>query len=528
MGNMARPQEPMLQPPQENWSIAKPAIRAKGGIVVAQNARAAAVGAEVLAAGGHAVDAAVATAFALGVLEPWMSGIGGAGLLVHGAADGRVEVVDFTAVAPQALDPLQYKLIGGVSDELFAWPLVAGDRNLKGYASICVPGAVDGLGLALERYGRLSFAEVIAPAAALAEEGLPVDWYTALQIALGAADLAEFESSRVVFLPGGLPPVPAQAGTAKRLPLPALAATYRRLQQAGRRDFYEGEIAKAVLADLKPGGSAIGAADLAAYRARIVAPLRLDYRGARLHAAPALTGGPTYVEAMGAIAGRLSGRADAAAFILYAESVRAAFARRFAELGHAMPAASNTTHLSVVDRAGNMVALTNTLLARFGSKVVLPRTGIPMNNAMMWFDPTPGRANSIAPGKRPLANMCPVVATRDGAPLFALGACGGRRIIPAVAQLTSFLLDLGLSLDAAFALPRLDASTPAVVCDARLGPGIIDALARRFPVEVVEETVYPAHFAMPSAVMRAAEGGHHGATHALSPAAAAIAEPSPD
>ncbi len=515
----------MLLPPQENWTVAKPAIRAEGGIVVAQNARAAAVGAEILGAGGNAADAAVATAFALGVLEPWMSGLGGTGLLVYGAAQGSVEVVDFTALAPQALDPRQYKLAPGTSDDLFAWPLVEGDRNVKGYSAICVPGSVDGLGLALERFGRLSFAEVIAPAVALAEEGLPVDWYTALQITLGAAELVEFASSCAVFLPQGLPPVPPQVGPSKRLPLPALAATYRHLQHAGRRDLYEGDLAQALLADLKAGGSAIAAADLAAYRAHIVAPLTLDYRGARLHAAPGLTGGPTYARALGAIAGRVSGRADAEAFILYAESLGAAFAERFRAMGHALPAASNTTHLSVVDRAGNMVALTNSLLSRFGAKVVLPRTGIVMNNAMMWFDPTPGRANSIAPGKRPLANMCPVVATRDGAPLFALGACGGRRIIPAVTQLTSFLLDLGLSLDAAFAAPRIDASTPAVVCDARLGRGIIDALAQRFPIEVVEATVYPPHFAMPSAVMRAAAGGSLGATHALSPAAAAIAEP---
>jgi len=516
----------MPLPPQESWTVAKPAIRAEGGIIVAQNARAAAVGAEILAAGGNALDAAVATAFALGVLEPWMSGLGGTGLLVYGGAQGEVAVVDFTAVSAQALDPRLYPLAAGTSDDLFGWPLVEGDRNVKGYAAICVPGSVDGLGLALERFGRMSFAEVIAPAAALAEEGLPVDWYTVLQIALGAAELAEFDSSRAVFLPQGSPPVPTQSGLPKRLPLPALAATYRRLQQAGRRDLYEGELAQTLLADLKAGGSVIAAGDLAAYRARIVAPLTLDYRGARLHAAPGLTGGPTYARALAALAGRISGRADAEAFILYAESLRAAFAERFRAMGHAMPAASNTTHLSVVDRAGNMVALTNTLLSRFGSRVVLPRTGIVMNNAMMWFDPTPGRANSIAPGKRPLANMCPVLATRDGVPLFALGACGGRRIIPAVTQLTSFLLDLDLSLDAAFAAPRIDASTPAVVCDARLGPGIIEALAQRFPIEMVEATVYPPHFAMPSAVMRAAEGGHVGATHALSPAAAAIAAPS--
>ena len=121
-------------PPQESWTIAKPAVLSEGGIVVAQNARAAAAGAEILAAGGNAVDAAVATALALGVREPWMSGIGGVGLLVYGeAATGRVEIVDFAAQAPLALDPARYPAAAGVSDELFGWPRVEGDRNLRGY-----------------------------------------------------------------------------------------------------------------------------------------------------------------------------------------------------------------------------------------------------------------------------------------------------------------------------------------------------------------------------------------------------------
>ena len=396
-------------------------------------------------------------------------------------------------------------------------------------ASICVPGTVDGLGLALERFGRLPLAEVMAPALRLAEEGLPVDWHTALSIAISAAELAEFESSRAVYLPGGLPPVPPSSGAPKRLPLAALAATYRRLAEAGRRDLYEGALADAMLTDLRTGGSAISAADLAQYHARIVEPLALGYRGVRLNAAPGLTGGPTYARAMAGVDARLPGAMlgypGADAFIAYAEALREAFAERFAALGHAMPPASNTTHLSVVDRDGNMVALTNTLLSRFGSKVVLPRTGVTMNNAVLWFDPVPGRANSIAPGKRPLANMCPVLATRNGVPWLALGACGGRRIIPAVAQLTSFLIDFGLPLEEAFTMPRIDASEASILCDDRLAPEIIAALAARFPVEIVEATVYPPLFAMPSAVMRDAGGLNTGMTHILSPVAAAVAVP---
>src|SRR6185437_7886952 len=226
---------------RENWVPTKAAKVSAEGIVVAQHGRAAAAGAEILAAGGN---------------------------LVYGDAASRaVHVVDFGLVAAQALDPGRYKLTGGTSGELFGWPLVEGDRNVKGYESICIPGSVDGLGLALERFGRKSLAEVMAPAIRIADEGLPVSWYTTLSIAIAAAELSEFAGSRAVFLPNGLPPAPASDFSLRHLPRPDLAATYRRLAEAGRRDFYEGELAAAILADLHDGGSVISASDLAAYHA---------------------------------------------------------------------------------------------------------------------------------------------------------------------------------------------------------------------------------------------------------------------
>ena len=469
----------------------------------------------------------MATAFALGVVEPWMSGLGGAGYLVYGDAASRtVEIVDFGLIAAKALDAARYKLTGGTSAELFGWPLVEGDRNVKGYESICVPGSVDGLGLALERFGSKSLAEVMAPAIAIADAGLPVSWYTTLSIAVAAAELNEFASSRAVFLPNGLPPAPASDGSLRHLPRPDLALTYRRLAAAGRRDFYEGELAASIVADLKAGGSAISASDLAAYHAEIVAPHTLDYRGVRLHAAPSLTGGPTFLKAMAGIDRRAGWRPraypDTETFIAYAEAITEAFSERFNTMGYANPA-SHTTHLSVVDRDGNMVALTNTLLSRFGSKVVLPKTGITMNNGMMWFDPRPGGPNALAAGKRPLSNMCPVVVTRGGVPWAALGASGGRRIIPAITQLTSFIVDFSMPLEKAFAMPRLDASGETILVDNRFPPEVIDALAARMKIEIVEESVYPGQFANPSAVMRPASGNRNtGMAHIHSPAAAAV------
>jgi len=460
-----------------------------------------------------------------------MSGLGGAGFLLYGDARAKeVHLVDFGLVAAAALDPARYQLTGGASADSFGWPLVEGDRNLKGYESICVPGSVDGLGLALDRFGRKPLAEIMAPAIRLAEEGLPLDWHATLAIAVAARELAELGSTRAVFLPDGLPPAPAPDGTRRHLPMATLAETYRRLAAAGRRDFYEGELAGDLLADLAAGGSPIAASDLAGFHAQIREPLALDYHGVRLHAAGGLSGGPTFLAAMQGIGRRMGWEPqsypDAQAFLIYAEETRRAFAERFRTLGHANPG-SHTTHLSVVDRDGNMAALTNTLLSRFGSKVVLPRTGIVMNNGMMWFDPEPGRPNSLAAGKRPLANMCPVLVTRDGTPWAALGASGGRRIIPAMIQLTSFIVDFSMPLERAFAVPRLDASGDTVLCDNRFPPEVIAALAERLPVRVVEESVYPGQFSNPSAVMRPAGSGRNsGMAHVHSPAAAAmVAEP---
>ena len=165
----------------QNWEVRKPGVSSRGGIVASQNATAARVGAEVLAAGGTAVDAAVATAFALAVVEPWNSGPGGTGFMaVHQAGAERAEVVDFGPLSPNGLDPAAFPLTGGMRTELFTWPQVIGDRNMHGPLSFAIPSAVRGYELALERFGRMPWRELVAPAVALARQGLPIVWFTSV------------------------------------------------------------------------------------------------------------------------------------------------------------------------------------------------------------------------------------------------------------------------------------------------------------------------------------------------------------
>jgi gamma-glutamyltranspeptidase/glutathione hydrolase len=278
----------------QNWEIRKPGVSSPGGIVASQNATAAEVGAEILAAGGTAVDAAVATAFALAVVEPWNSGLGGIGfMVVQQAGEERAEVVDFGPISPNGLDPAAYPLTGEMRTELFTWPQVVGDRNMHGPLSFMIPSAVRGYELAVERFGRMPWREVVAPAASLARAGLPVDWFTTVKVASAAADLRRYDESRRIWLPDGLPPICPPDADNVSLPLGRLAETLERLATAGPDDFYRGEIARSIAADTRAAGGVLSAEDLSRYRARVVPALDIPYRGAAFQTAAGMTAGPT-------------------------------------------------------------------------------------------------------------------------------------------------------------------------------------------------------------------------------------------
>ncbi len=484
----------------------------------------------MLGRGGDAVDAAIATSFALGVLEPWMSGIGGGGAMVlYRAAEQRYTVIDFGMRAPASLDPADYPLTGeGISSDLFPWARVRDDRNVHGPFAIAVPGVVDGMRVAHERFATLPWGELVEPAIAFAEAGLLIDWFAVESIASAAADLTRYPASREAFLVNGLPPVPAwSARTEVRLAQKDLAHTLRRLAAAGPRDFYDGELAAAIAADVQAAGGKLSRADLQGYRAREVDPLMIRYRDARVAATPELTAGPTLAHTLRSLQQSLAPgkQPTAAAYAAYAQCLQEAYAYRLTRMGDVDGgrAPGCTSHFCVVDRHGNMAAVTQTLLSIFGSRFVLPATGILMNNGIMWFDTEAGKPNSLAAGKRCLTNYCPVIGER-GARRFALGASGGRRILPAVAQLLSFLIDFDQDLDEAFHLPRIDASEgELVIGDELLSEEVHAALAARFPYVRMRRQTLPFKFACPSGVLHGSSG-NWGATEIASPWADAVPE----
>ncbi len=508
----------------ETWQLNKPAVSAGGGVVVSQHYTASRIGAAVLEAGGNAMDAAIAAGFAIGTVEPWMSGLGGCGnLLFHDGSSGQTHAVSFGVRASDALNPVDYPLKSSdeADSDLFGWPSVVDDSNVFGPRSIAVPGYVAGMNEALSRFGSWPLEEVLQPAIGLAREGMAVDWYASLKISSQARSLSQFESARNIFLPDGFAPVGEWGGPLPRIEITNLAATLERLAKSGAADFYTGEIARSLVKDAADLGANLTATDLENYRVTVTPSDEFAYRQCAIHTVPGMTAGPTLQHALSEIENHAFGDTPVDAdFGAYTSALITAYAHRLKTMGDVGEGSSPscTTHLSVTDRHGNVVALTQTLLSLFGSKVVFPGSGVTMNNGVMWFDPRPGRPNSMAPSKWPLSNMCPAISIGQGK-RRALGASGGRRIMPAVYQLLSFLTDHEMTIGEAAHFPRVDVSGSNIVCvDDRLQPGVTGDLPDGFVVERAPNGVYPALYACPNlAEFDEVTGVSSGAAYVASP-----------
>ena len=480
----------------------------------------------MLQQGGNAIDAAVATGLTLGTVEPWMSGIGGGGCMtIYLAATRSVKVIEFGMRAPLQTQADDYPLAraGTNTADSFNWPKVTGDVNIHGPLSIGVPGHIKGMACALDTFGTWSWQDVIEPACQEAALGLPIDWYSAQKINQSARGLAIYPETSRVYLADGLPPAADPEGLLGRLPLGNLDQTYRHLQVKGPESYYQGELADSLVADLQQAGSRITREDFTDYTLTMDEPLSTAYRDARLFVTGQLTAGPSIIRALNQLEGMYQPQGktpDATAYRCYATALLSAYEHRLAHLGEGADRQSgNTSHLCVADKAGNVVSLTQTIMSAFGSRIMLPGSGVLMNNSMMSFDPRPDGPNSPGGGRRPLSNMCPVILqTADGSTI-AIGGCGGRRILPAVFQLASFLVDYDMTLQDAAHQARLDVSgTNLITFMEQLDPGILAELVAAFKETAIRPNgVNPNLFALPQIVARTAAGKMSGGCFIPSP-----------
>jgi gamma-glutamyltranspeptidase/glutathione hydrolase len=487
-------------------------------------------GADVLARGGNAIDAAVTCAFVEGVVDPHDTSIGGFALLnvqLAGDPPASARILDAPATAGALTAPDMWAS-AYLGPNPGGWGFrLQGRVNESGYRSIATPGAVRGLATMLERWGTISLAEAIAPAARIADEGFRVDhriatyWqspspYPGMPHLLD--DLrANREGARVFLRPDGSP-----HQTNDTIRNPDYARTLRQLAERGADDFYTGDLARRMTEDFARNGGFVTPDDLAGYRVRDGRPTSGTYRGFTIETAPAPHCGPTLLEILNIVEGWEVGALghNSAEYVLrFGLAMKAAFVDRSRSLGDpafvdprvewmtskeraaewraridhgaeigpeadAEPAAAEapgTTHVSVVDAAGNCVALTHSLGGSSG--VVSPGLGFMYNNSMINFHPLPGHPNSIAPGKGRITGMTPTIVSRDGKPVLVIGAPGATRIVTAIAQVIVNHLDFGMSIQEAILAPRFDCQGGPIAFQSRIPGAIVAEVAKRHPAD---------------------------------------------
>jgi gamma-glutamyltranspeptidase/glutathione hydrolase len=482
---------PPAEGPRPPAPLAYP-LRFREAAVVSESILASRAGAEVLERGGNAVDAAVATAFALAVTLPLAGNIGGGGFLVARLPDGRSTSFDFREKAPLASTPRMFLDQEGRYDPA---------RHHAGILSVGVPGSVAGLHLAHQKLGKLPWREVVEPAVALARKGFPLSRGLARSIAGALPSMRKYPASIAQFSKGG-EPLPE----GELLVQPDLARTLERIRDGGPAGFYSGETAELLVKEMERQGGLLTREDLARYRAVERRPIEASYRGYQvLSMPPPSSGGVGLLEMLNILEGfdlRAMGFRSAAESHLLIEAMRRAYADRARFLGdqdrvevpvarliskdHAAsqrktidPARASrsspesfewpaegaeTTHLSVVDRDLLAVSLTTTLEEAFGSRIVVPGAGFLLNNEMGDFNPAAGLTdregligtppNLVEPEKRMLSSMTPTIVARDGKPFLVLGSPGGRTIINTVLEIVVNVIDHRMAIQDAVDAPR--------------------------------------------------------------------------
>jgi gamma-glutamyltranspeptidase/glutathione hydrolase len=528
---------------------------AERGMVASKHPFVGEAGLKMIRRGGNAVDAAVAAAFMDCVVEPAMNGIGGEGVMTIHLASGENVVVDYVGRPAASCTPDMFQLEEETEPGWMGWWKVKGDANVVGHKACTTPGAVAGLATALERYGTLSLPEVMTPAVNVAEEGFVVGWWTASHILNRMRQFSRFPEWRQIFLHEGrwpYKPFTMNLATSEKLVNKDLAKSLRSISEEGPNVFYEGWIAEKIVEEIERGGGLITAEDLARYEPIVLEPEPGSYRGYDVVYDPTHSG-TTMLQILKILEGYdLKGLGFGApeSVHLIAEAIGLAFADRFQYMGDPgwvdvpqrgmvseeyaeelrrrikMDEAGvmtpgdpwpyepeHTTALAVGDGDSNLVAVNQTLVNGFGCGVVIPGTGIVMNNAMYGLNPSPGTANSIDGRKRRIQNVCPTVILKDGEPFMALGAPGGRAIQISVAQVISHVIDHGMGIQEAIEAPRVTRETGTVYVDSRFSAEVKEGLeARGHDIVWVEHEIQ--NWARPVGVLRDfGTGLLHGGVH---------------
>ena len=515
--------------------LAHEEIESDQGMVTAQHRIGAEIGAQVLERGGNAVDAAITTAFAMGVLQPLMNGIGGGGLIVVHMEGGGGGAIDYGMQVPALAGPDTYELDDFLEPPAtasqryahrFSYPRVRENANVEGHTAIATPGTLSGLVEALDKWGTISLDQALSPAIRLAENGFPVGYHLALAVYGSLGHFMKLPATRAIFCPDG---TPLTTGTI--FVQAAHGRSLRHISTDGPDAFYRGEIAQMISDDAAAHGGYLRKEDLAQYRPIVhEKPMLGSYRGYGMKGVSGTCAGPTVFEILNIIENfDLSGLSHGSPELLHliVEAIKLAVVDRFTFMGDVGLNQLLTSTLTskayarerakaldrsaaTAPRAGDLWSVmecsmpdafpapagipldgaikegTTTLATvdkarnavsltqtnySFGG-VVAGGSGIVMNNGMGWCCPIPGTVNSVIPRSKPLNNMTPMILLRDGRFYSALGASGGRRIWTAIVQSIVNHIDFGMSLQEAIQAPRIHVESDDVLMDERLGDGV--------------------------------------------------------
>jgi len=537
---------------ESQYVIAKKYVEkpvAKEGMVVAKHPLAALAGLKILKKGGNALDAAVATHFALGVVEPFMTGIGGGGRCVIRLANGKTYGLLFESMTPGKENPFEpdterQKMMYGINMDR---PACKDDANLYGHRAAAIPGFVKGMCHLVERYGSMELDELIAPAIKYAEDGFILDTYIAKTIAFDMPLISKFPETAKILLKDGFPPRPygwsqSRARDFPRLVQKDLASTLRKIAREGADAYYKGEIAQSIVDEMEANDGYINEADLKSYEPEVYKVSEGSYRGYDLLDLPVHTGIVQILHLIDNFDMKGLGYNTTKSIHVIVEAIKLAFGgrKKFLGLGldkrpfqgivakeYAKEIASqidlekamtdydlgdpwmyqeeHTTHACVVDKDRNVVGMHSSIGSTFGCKVTVKGTGIFLNNKMSSYDPRPGMPMSVIPHTIRPAPSSSVIAVKNGEPFMVIGSPGGYKQVTAVARSISNIIDYGMGIQDAIDAPRLYVAEDKVFLESRLPSNVYDELARMGHNIVVVDKEFG--FAQPNGIIIDSERG---------------------